>query len=870
MSTQFDQKFAQISDGLAAIQLQLHILENTKVVGCATNFVEENQSSPYSPTFEKPTPSLVMCATEMVGTKLEVGVEENEDNVVLINCWVGQEFEKSVVETCFSRGKGTVVDEWKVFDKMSLKKIKFSFKKGKEVCLDDEESSIMEVDLTTRPVPKPPPWKMVILKAQSKFYNWSCFRKLVTKRGHNERLLLISDKSDLSFSLNESSMYDMTMKAMFSIAGNLWDGIIFLYDVDMIFSTWAEIQLLDAKRPISHIFNNLSAFKIISGLGDKPIIKVTYKGEEKPFVAEQIPTMVLTEMKEVAEVYLGSSVKNIVVTVCVYFTYSQRETTKNVGLITGLGVMRIINEPTIAAITFSLGRKVTSSKEKDVLVLDPDGGTFDVSLVRIEEGNFKIKTIASDTHLGEEHLYNRIVNHLVEELKLKKHRKDTSGNPRILKRLRYACEKAKSILSSTVETKFENESLSDGIDVYLCTGLAKFEEMNIDLFKECLELAEICLRDTNIDKSWVDEVVQQSEKSCEDRDRAMVFNSMAMSLCYQDIDAKIWLEIIIPEYKERNSPLVENNGMEVTMQYGVVNEIDIAISSLANRLATLGELPYHQHLVRSINAKTEWLLLLSRKVDEAKQDLMELMLSWKKPERSTVAGSEFVEMFFGIYVSRVRDIFKKTKETATCMVFVDEIDDAECRRDNPTMILEQQLFANSRVAEEVIFCEPYHLTCSMLVDTYEVVSKVDIAWGLYDSAQSKEFTMIGTILLEFSLWIFRDIFGIEGVIASMLVLSILLLLGVLDWDDCISEKLAWDTLAWFAVLVGMGYRLTNLCIVNWMGLMDQSTEKIGEEDGGKYAKTKILTIDSRGRESEKEGNNVMFLEVTNGDGILSK
>ncbi|KAH6806474.1 Heat shock protein 70 family protein [Perilla frutescens var. frutescens] len=539
--------------------------------------------------------------------------------------------------------------------------------------------------------------------------------------------------------------------------------------------------------------------------------------------------MVLTEMKKVAEVYLGSSVKNIVVTVCVYFTYSQRETTKNVGLITGLGVMRMINEPTIAAITFSLGRKVTSSKKKDVLVLDTDGGTFDVSLVRIEEGNFKIKTIASDTHLGEEHLYNRIVNHLVEELKLKKHRKDTSGNARILKRLRHACEKAKSILSSTVETKFENESLSNGIDVYLCTGLARFEEMNIDLFKECLEPAEICLRDTNIDKSLVDEVVQQSEKSCEDR--AMVFNSMAMSLCYQDIDAKVWLEIIIPEYKERNSPLVENNGMEVTMQYGVVNEIDIAISSLVNRLATLGELPYHQHLVRSINAKTGWLLLLSRKVDEAKQDLMELMLSWKKPERSTVvgetcvlslsiSGSEFVEMFFGICVSRVRDIFEKIKKTATCMVFVDEIDDAECRRDNPTMISEQQLFA--RIV---------------------VVSKVDIAWGLYDSAQSKEFTMIGTILLIFSLWIFRDIFG---------------------------EKLAWDTLAWFAVLVGMGYRLTNLYIVNWMGLMDQSTEKIGEKYGGEYAKTKIITIDSRGRESEKGGSNVMFLEVTNGDGILSK
>ncbi|KAH6802385.1 heat shock protein 70 [Perilla frutescens var. frutescens] len=273
--------------------------------------------------------------------------------------------------------------------------------------------------------------------------------------------------------------------------------------------------VFNAKRLIGRRFDDQSVqsdivlwpFKVIPGLSDKPMIAVTYKGEEKRFAAEQISAMVLTKMKEIAEVYLGSTVKNAVVTVPAYFNDSQRQATKDAGLIAGLNVMRIINEPTAAAIAFGLDRKGTSSGAKNVLIFDLGGGTFDVSLVSIKEGIFDVKAIAGDTHLGGEDLDNRMVNHFVEELKLKKHKKDISRNPRALRRLRSACERAKRALSFTAETKIEIESLVDGIDVYLSISRAKFEEINMDLFKKCMEPVETCLRDANMDKSWVDDVV---------------------------------------------------------------------------------------------------------------------------------------------------------------------------------------------------------------------------------------------------------------------------------------------------------------------------------------------------------------------------
>ncbi|KAH6777713.1 heat shock cognate protein 70-1 [Perilla frutescens var. frutescens] len=272
--------------------------------------------------------------------------------------------------------------------------------------------------------------------------------------------------------------------------------------------------VFDAKRLIGRRFSEPSVqsdmkmwpFKVIpGGPGEKPMIVVTYKGEEKQFAPEQISAMVLTKMKETAEVYLGSTVKNAVVTVPAYFNDSQRQSTKDAGLIAGLNVMRIINEPTAAAIAYGLDKiKGTSSGEKNVLIFDLGGGTFDVSLVTIDEGMFDVKAISGDTHLGGEDFDNRMVNHFVKEFKRKNHNKDISRNPRALRRLKSACERAKRTLSSAAETKIEIDSF---VDFYLPITRAKFEEMNMDLFRRCMETVETCLRDANMDRSSVHEVV---------------------------------------------------------------------------------------------------------------------------------------------------------------------------------------------------------------------------------------------------------------------------------------------------------------------------------------------------------------------------
>lgn len=154
-------------------------------------------------------------------------------------------------------------------------------------------------------------------------------------------------------------------------------------------------------------------FKVVAGAADKPMIFVSYKGEEKHFAAEEISSMVLVKMKEIAETFLGTVVKNAVVTVPAYFNDSQRQATKDAGVISGLNVMRIINEPTAAAIAYGLDKKATSVGEKNVLIFDLGGGTFDVSLLTIEEGIFEVKATAGDTHLGGKDLDNRMVNHFV-------------------------------------------------------------------------------------------------------------------------------------------------------------------------------------------------------------------------------------------------------------------------------------------------------------------------------------------------------------------------------------------------------------------------------------------------------------------------
>ncbi len=270
----------------------------------------------------------------------------------------------------------------------------------------------------------------------------------------------------------------------------------------------------DAKRLIGRRYSDptvqsdmkLWPFKVIPGPGDKPIIVVSFKGEQKQFGPEEISSMVLIKMKEISEAFLGKSVKNAVVTVPAYFNDSQRQATKDAGVIAGLNVLRIINEPTAAAIAYGLDKKASSSGEKNILIFDLGGGTFDVSLLSIEEGIFEVKSTAGDTHLGGEDFDNRMVNHFVQEFK-RKYKKDISGNARALRRLRTACERAKRTLSSTAQTTIEIDSLYEGVDFYSTITRARFEELNMDLFRKCMEPVEKCLRDAKMDKTQVHEVV---------------------------------------------------------------------------------------------------------------------------------------------------------------------------------------------------------------------------------------------------------------------------------------------------------------------------------------------------------------------------
>ncbi|PON70448.1 Heat shock protein 70 family [Parasponia andersonii] len=275
-----------------------------------------------------------------------------------------------------------------------------------------------------------------------------------------------------------------------------------------------ENTVFDAKRLIGRRFSDPSVqsdmklwpFKVIPGPGDKPMIVVRYKGEEKRFSPEEISSMVLTKMRETAEAFLGHTINNAVVTVPAYFNDSQRQATKDAGAIAGLNVIRIINEPTAAAIAYGLDKKASKREEQNVLIFDLGGGTFDVSILTIEEGIFEVKATAGDTHLGGEDFDNRLVNHFVAEFR-RKHKKDISGRARALRRLRTACERAKRALSSTTQTTIEVDSLYEGIDFYATITRARFEELCMDLFRKCMEPVEKCLRDAKIDKSQVHEVV---------------------------------------------------------------------------------------------------------------------------------------------------------------------------------------------------------------------------------------------------------------------------------------------------------------------------------------------------------------------------
>jgi len=269
--------------------------------------------------------------------------------------------------------------------------------------------------------------------------------------------------------------------------------------------------VFDAKRLIGRKFADQEVqsdmkhwpFKIIDK-ATKPIISVDYKGETKEFTPEEVSSMILLKMKETAEAYLGTTVANAVVTVPAYFNDSQRQATKDAGVISGLNVLRIINEPTAAAIAYGLDKKTEG--EKNVLIFDLGGGTFDVSLLTIEEGIFEVKATAGDTHLGGEDFDNRLVTHFAAEFK-RKNKKDLTSNARALRRLRTACERAKRTLSSAAQTTIEIDSLFEGVDFYTSITRARFEELCQDLFRGTMEPVEKVLRDSKIDKQSVNEIV---------------------------------------------------------------------------------------------------------------------------------------------------------------------------------------------------------------------------------------------------------------------------------------------------------------------------------------------------------------------------
>ncbi|CAP32055.1 Protein CBG13234 [Caenorhabditis briggsae] len=271
-----------------------------------------------------------------------------------------------------------------------------------------------------------------------------------------------------------------------------------------------ENTVFDAKRLIGRRFDEETVQSDckhwpfgVKGKQGKPVIEVEMKGEKRQFNPEEISAMVLQKMKETAETYLGHAVKDAVITVPAYFNDSQRQATKDAATIAGLNAIRIINEPTAAALAYGLDKGI--SEEKNVLIFDLGGGTFDVSILSIAEGSiFEVKSTAGDTHLGGEDFDQRMLQHFMNEFK-RKTGKDISPNPRAIRRLRTACERAKRTLSSSSEATVEVDSLFEGIDLCSKITRARFEELCADLFRKTLEPVAKALRDAKLDKSKIDE-----------------------------------------------------------------------------------------------------------------------------------------------------------------------------------------------------------------------------------------------------------------------------------------------------------------------------------------------------------------------------
>ena len=269
--------------------------------------------------------------------------------------------------------------------------------------------------------------------------------------------------------------------------------------------------VFDAKRLIGRKYNDPTVaadckhwpFSVINTDG-RPKIQVEYLGKTKTFCAEEISSMVLTKVRETAEDYLGKTVSDVVITVPACFNDSQRQATKDAGTIAGLNVLCIINEPTAAAIAYGLDNRVGT--ERNVLIFDLGGGTFDVSILTIKDGIFEVKSTSGDTHLGGEDFDSCMVDHFMKEFQ-RKHKKDMSSNPRSLRRLRTACERAKRTLSSSAQASIEIDSLFEGIDFYTTITRARFEELNADLFHRTLELVVKVLRDAEFDIGQIHDIV---------------------------------------------------------------------------------------------------------------------------------------------------------------------------------------------------------------------------------------------------------------------------------------------------------------------------------------------------------------------------
>ncbi|KIL58290.1 hypothetical protein M378DRAFT_170815 [Amanita muscaria Koide BX008] len=268
--------------------------------------------------------------------------------------------------------------------------------------------------------------------------------------------------------------------------------------------------VFDAKRLIGRKMDDADIqrdmkhwpFKVLEKSG-KPYISIKYKGEDRHFTPEEVSAMVLSKMKETAEAYLGEKVTHAVVTVPAYFNDAQRQATKDAGTIAGLNVLRIINEPTAAAIAYGLNKK---QGESQIIVYDLGGGTFDVSLLTIEDGVFEVLATAGDTHLGGEDFDNRVMDYLIKSYK-KKTGTDASKNLRALGKLKKEVEKAKRTLSSQQSVRIEIESFEDGNDFSETLTRAKFEELNMDLFRKTLKPVEQVLKDANVKKEDIHEIV---------------------------------------------------------------------------------------------------------------------------------------------------------------------------------------------------------------------------------------------------------------------------------------------------------------------------------------------------------------------------